>query len=193
MKKNIKLYFSLFIHTFKLSAFTFGGGYVIVPLMKKEFVDKLGWIDEKEMLDYVAIAQSSPGAMAVNASVLVGFRLAGIVGSLITIFATVLPPLVLITVISLFYARFAANEVVANVLRGMQAGVSAVILDVVYGMASKVAKSKSLLDCVIMLLAFAAIYFFKLNIIFVIFAAAVLGLLRLCKKPVDREAKGAEK
>ena len=87
----MKFYWKLFTSTFQLSAFTFGGGYVIVPLMKKQFVEKLGWIDEKEMLDFTAIAQSSPGAMAVNASVLLGYHLSGIPGALVSILGTVLP------------------------------------------------------------------------------------------------------
>ena len=94
--------------------------------MKKQFVEKLGWLDEKEMLDFTAIAQSSPGAMAVNASVLLGYHLSGILGALIAIFGTVLPPLILLSVISAGYTTFASNEIVKNVMRGMQAGVCAV-------------------------------------------------------------------
>ena len=91
MKKNWKLYLALFWETFKISAFTFGGGYVIVSLMKKQFADKRGWIDEKEMLDFTAIAQSSPGSIAVNASILVGYKVGGAFGALVTILGTVLP------------------------------------------------------------------------------------------------------
>lgn len=76
-----KVLWKLFISTLYLSAFTFGGGYVIVTLMKKKFVDDLHWIDEKEMLDLVAIAQSSPGAIAVNGAIVVGYKLAGIAGA----------------------------------------------------------------------------------------------------------------
>jgi len=75
-----KYYRTIFKSTFFLSAFTFGGGYVIIPLMKKKFVDELGWLDEEDMLNIAAIAQSSPGAMAVNASILIGWRLMGVAG-----------------------------------------------------------------------------------------------------------------
>ena len=177
MKKDFKFFVKLYFNTFKLSAFTFGGGYVIVPLMKKQFVDKLGWIDEKEMLDFVAIAQSSPGAIAVNTSVLVGYSLAGVPGAIITILGTVTPPLVLLTAISYFYVAFSSNAVVQDVLHGMQAGVSAVILDVIYTMGSKVFKSKSLLSVAIMLLAFAAVYFLKVNVILVILISGIFGIL----------------
>ena len=72
MEKNLKFYLKLFSSTFYLSAFTFGGGFVIIPLMKKQFVDKYKWIEEEEMIDLIAIAQASPGAVAVNAAILVG-------------------------------------------------------------------------------------------------------------------------
>ena len=88
MKKDAKLYLKLFTSTFYLSAFTFGGGYVIIPLMKKKFADDLHWIEEKEMLDLTAIAQSSPGPIAVNAAILIGYRLAGKLGTLVTIIGT---------------------------------------------------------------------------------------------------------
>ena len=84
-----KVLWKLFISTLYLSAFTFGGGYVIVTLMKKKFVDDLHWIDEKEMLDLVAIAQSSPGAIAVNGAIVVGYKLAGIAGVLVSILETI--------------------------------------------------------------------------------------------------------
>ena len=90
----------LFWSTLYLSAFTFGGGYVIVSLMKKKFVDDYQWIDEKEMLDLVAIAQSSPGAIAINGAIVVGYKLAGITGVLISIIGTIIPPFVIISLLS---------------------------------------------------------------------------------------------
>ena len=99
----------LFWSTLYLSAFTFGGGYVIVSLMKKKFVDELGWIDEEEMLDLVAIAQSTPGAIAVNGAIVVGYKLEGIIGVIAAITGTIIPPFVIISVISFFYELFASN------------------------------------------------------------------------------------
>ena len=117
----------LFISTLYLSAFTFGGGYVIVTLLKQKFVDELHWIDDEEMLDLVAIAQSSPGAIAVNGAIVVGYKLAGIPGILCSVLGAILPPFVILTVISFFYTAFKTNFVVQAMLRGMKAGVSAVI------------------------------------------------------------------
>ena len=95
-----------------MSGFTFGGGYVIIPLMKKKFVNDLGWIDENEMTDLVAIAQSSPGSIAVNASILVGYKIAGFPGAVITTLGTMLPPLFILSIISLFYVEFRDNRYV---------------------------------------------------------------------------------
>lgn len=177
MKRDLKFFVMLFLYTFQLSAFTFGGGYVIVPLMKKQFVEQLGWIDEKEMLDFVAIAQSTPGAMAVNAATLLGYHLAGMKGALVAIFGTILPPFILLSVISLFYTAFVANPIVKNVLRAMQAAVSAVILDVVIGMAGSIFKNKKLVPIFLMIAAFIAGAFFEVNVIYIILVCAAAGLI----------------
>lgn len=91
---------TLFLSTLYLSAFTFGGGYVIVTLMRKKFVSEYHWIDEDEMLDLIAIAQSSPGAIAVNGAIVVGYKLAGILGIIISVIATIIPPFVVISLLS---------------------------------------------------------------------------------------------
>lgn len=98
---NNKLW-KLFISTFYLSAFTFGGGYVIVTLMRKKFVSDFHWIDEDEMLDLVAIAQSAPGAIAVNGAIVIGYKIAGILGILVSVLAAILPPFFIVTLVSFF-------------------------------------------------------------------------------------------
>ena len=106
MEKRKSIYRKLFSSTFYISAFTFGGGYVIIPLMKKKFVEGLKWIEEDEMLNLIAIAQSSPGPIAVNTSVLIGYNVAGLVGALVSLWATILPPMITLSVISMFYSAF---------------------------------------------------------------------------------------
>lgn len=182
MKHNLKFYWKLFISTFQLSAFTFGGGYVIVPLMKKKFVEKLGWIDEREMLDFTAIAQSSPGPIAVNASVLLGYHLSGVPGALVAIFGTVLPPLILLSVISIGYSAFISNEIVNNILHGMQIGVCAVIIDVVMDMSSVIIKDKKIVPIILMLASFISVTAFNVNVVFVILACGLVGLISAIKK-----------
>ena len=113
---SLQKYKKLFFSTFKLSACTFGGGFVIIPLMRKKFVEELGWIDEDEMLDLTAIAQSSPGAIAVNASILVGYHVAGFPGAMLTVLGTVLPPLIIISIISMFYQAFRDNAIYNSII-----------------------------------------------------------------------------
>ena len=173
--KGKALYWKLFWSTFQLSAFTFGGGYVIVPLMRRKFVEDLHWIEEDEMMDLTAIAQSTPGAMAVNASVLVGYRVAGVLGAFTTVFATVLPPFLVLSVISLFYAQFRDNWVVNLVMKGMQAGVAAVICDVVFSMGRNILKLRRVLPRIMMAGAFVASWFFGINVVLVILICAVVG------------------
>lgn len=175
MKKDIKFYFKLFASTFYLSAFTFGGGFVIIPLMRKKFVVQYKWIDEKEMLDLTAIAQASPGAIAVNAAILVGYRLAGILGAMITILGTVLPPLLILSLISLAYTEFRDSLIVKYVLRGMQVGVAAVIIDVVVTMGIDLIKERKVLPIMVMLSSFVAAFFLHINVIFMILASGMIG------------------
>lgn len=176
--RNAKLYATLFLSTFQLSAFTFGGGYVIVPLMRKRFVEGLGWIDEQEMMDLIAIAQSSPGPIAVNASIIIGYRIAGVLGALCTILGTVLPPLIILSLISLAYTAFRDNAVVSLVMECMQAGVAAVICDVVITMAQGICKLKKLLPIAIMVLAFVAQAVFHVNVMIVLLVCGVVGAIR---------------
>lgn len=170
---------TLFTSMLYISAFTFGGGFVIVTFMKKKFVDELHWINEDEMLDMTALAQSAPGAIAVNAAILVGRRVAGFTGMIASVLGTIIPPITILAVISLFYKAFATNPWVAAVLGGMQAGVAAVICDVVWNLGAKVVKEKSAMSTAIMAGAFIATAFFKVNVIVIILCAAALGVIRL--------------
>lgn len=179
MKKKLTLYVKLFTATFYLSAFTIGGGYVIVPLMKKKFVDDLKWIKEEEMLNLIAIAQSSPGAVAVNAAMLLGYRIAGITGASVAILATILPPLIFISIISVFYSVFRDNAFVNAVLKAMQAGVAAVIADVVINLGKSVIKQKEVVSVLIMAAAFAATFFLAVNVMYIILICGFIGALKL--------------
>ena len=166
----------LFYSKLYISAFTFGGGFVIVTFMKRRFVDQLGWLEEPEMLDMTAIAQSSPGPIALNAAIQVGWRVGGLPGMVVATIATVLPPMVVLSIVSIFYTAFADNEYVAVVLKGMQAGVAAVIADVVCDLGGKVFKTKSWIHIVMMFAAFAVSFFTSVNIVYVILASALIGV-----------------
>lgn len=111
-KNDWKLLGQLFLTMFTLNACTFGGGFVIVSLMKKKVVEERHWLEEDEMLDVTAIAQSSPGPIPVNASVILGYRLHGILGSLTAVAGTILPPMLLLSLIAVFYDQFRANRII---------------------------------------------------------------------------------
>ncbi len=172
---NKKVLWTLFSSVLKISACTFGGGFVIVPLMRKRFAQELGWIGEQEMLDLVSIAQSAPGPIAVNAAIMVGYRVAGVLGALIAALGTALPPLVIISGISAFYHTFRSSTVVSLLMKGMLCGVAAVILDVVVNMVAKLIKQKRALPLVILVGAFLAVRFFKVNILVIILLCALIG------------------
>lgn len=169
----------LFVSTLYLSAFTFGGGYVIVTLMKKKFVDEYHWIEENEMLDLVAIAQSSPGAIAVNGAIVVGYKLLGMLGALTAIIATIVPPFIVISLVSVFYNFFRTNQIVSKMLEGMQAGVGAVIALVVYEMVAGILHGKSPVSLVIMAAAFIATCIFKVNVIYVVIICGLIGIAQI--------------
>lgn len=178
----------LFLSTLYLSAFTFGGGYVIVTLMKKKFVDEYHWIDEQEMLDLVAIAQSCPGAIAVNGAIVVGYKLAGLPGVMTSVLATVIPPFSILSLISLCYAAFRSNQYVGWMLNGMQAGVGAVIMEVVWEMSSGIIKEKQTVPLLVMAAAFIANYFFGVSAIIIILLCIGLGIVTTLSR--EKQKKG---
>ena len=179
MKKDYSKLGALFRSMFMLSACTFGGGFVIVSLMKKKFVEELKWLDEDEMLDVTAITQSAPGPLPVNASVIIGYRIAGVIGSLTAILGTILPPMIIISVISLFYEQFRTNPYIAVALQVMRAGVAAVIFDVVINLAKNVVKTRRILYIAMMIIAFISTYLLGISAMIIIFTCLGIGLIDL--------------
>ena len=176
-KANPKILWQLFTSMFLLSSCTFGGGFVIVSLMKKKFVDEKKWLEEDEMLDITAITQSSPGPLPVNASVIIGYRMAGIAGSLTAIAGTILPPMIIISLISLCYEQFRTNEIVALALQVTRAGVAAVILDVTLNLAGNIIKLHNAFYLGMMILCFIAVVFFNVSAMAVILTCLAVGIV----------------
>ena len=174
-----RMLWQLFKATFLLSAFTFGGGFVIVSLMKKKFVEDLQWLEEEEMLDITAIAQSSPGPIPINASVILGYRMYGVIGSLVASLGTALPPMIIISVISVVYTQFRSNRIIAIALQVMRAGVAAVIFDVVINLAKNVIATKRTLYILLMATAFVGKVILGVDAMIVILCCLVVGLVDL--------------
>ena len=170
MKNKKSILRKLFFSCLYLSTFTFGGGYVIVTLMKKKFVDDYHWIEEDEMLDLVAIA--------VNGAIVVGYKLAGILGAMTAILGTIIPPFLIISVISVGYHSFSDSYFISQILEGMQAGVGAVIASVVYEMGVGIAQEKDKIALLIMAGAFTASCVYKINVVYIIIVCGMIGVIR---------------
>lgn len=177
-KTDAHTLWTLFKTCFIISACTFGGGMVIISMLQKKFVEELKWIGQEEVMDLVAIAQSCPGVMAVNTSIIIGYRIAGVPGALLTVVGTVLPPMIILTIISACYVQFRSNQIVALVLKGMQAGVAAVMINVTITMCGSVLEKKETLSILMLVCAAIAILFFDVDVILVILICGLIsGLL----------------
>ncbi|WP_025729275.1 chromate transporter [Atopobacter phocae] len=170
-------YSQLFISMLYLSGFTFGGGYVIVTLMKRQFVNQNHWLDENEMIDLIAIAQSSPGAIAINAAIIVGYKLKGLLGVITTVIATILPPFFIIALMSYFYSIVQDNFWLSTLLDGMQASVSALITSVTFEMATNIIHLRKNLLIGIMIMSFVLNLFAHVNVIWLILFSGLIGLV----------------
>lgn len=175
-KTTIKQLFWLFRTNLYISAFTFGGGYVVIPMVRKAFVQGKELFTEDELLDMAAVAQSSPGAIAINLSALAGYRTAGFLGAAVSCLGAVTPPLIILSVISSCYAFFRQNTLVAAVLKGMEAGVAALIVDTVVDMALTIFHRKNRFLSLLVPGAFLANFVFHINVIWVILASCMLCL-----------------
>ena len=176
------LLWKLFKSTFIISAFTIGGGFVIIPLLKAKFVDEYKWMDDKEALNLVAIAQSAPGVVAANAAISMGYKLGGIRGTLTALLATILPPLITLSIISYAYDAFAHNQYIQLVLKGMQCGATAIIINVAIDLLKKELKKKLALPLLIIVGTFIANYFFNVNLMYAVVVDAVIGFFLLRDK-----------
>lgn len=180
--KDKNFYLKLFKSTFIVSMFTVGGGYVIIPLLKAKYVDEYHWISDEETLNMVAIAQSTPGIMAVNTAIMLGYRMAGIFGAITGMFATILPPLIIISFVAIFYDAVAQNEQVKFILKGMQCGATALLLNVAIDLLKKQFQKKLFLPILIIAGTFIANIFFDVNIMILVAIDGVIGFLFLRDK-----------
>lgn len=180
MKKKLKNAFTLFLTFFKIGAFTFGGGYAMIPIIEKEMCEKHKWLKGEEILDIFAISESTPGPIAINSATFVGYRVAGVLGSFCATLGVVLPSFIVISVISLILAEFSSLEPVKYAFNGIRAGVLALVIKAFYSMYKKC--PKSLFSYIIMVGAFGASLFIDIlgldiSVIYIIVSCAVIGLV----------------
>ena len=174
---TVSFYLKLFWTTFSLSLFTFGGGFVIISLMRKKMVVKLGWIDDEEMLDFVTIAQSSPGPIAVNGSLMVGYHLAGFPGAMVATLGTVLPPMLILMLVSMGYNAVQDNPWIAAAFHGMRAVVAAIVLQVTWALFKPLAQKKQVLPIVLFIASFVSLFILKINIMVVMVAIIAFSMV----------------
>ena len=171
MKSIIELFWTFF----KIGAFTFGGGLAMIPLVQNEVVEKKKWLTNDEMMDLIAIAEATPGVIAVNTATYVGYRIGKFWGSLLATIGVVLPSLIVICIIAFFFDEFLAIPVVNAIFKGIRLGVSVLIFNAAIKMFKGI--KKTLVNYVIIILALMFSLFVDINSIYIILIGAVLGVI----------------
>ena len=171
-EKSAKLW-KLFATFFKIGAFTFGGGYAMIPLIQKEAVEKNGWVTDDDILEIIAIAESTPGPIAINSATFVGYRTCGVLGSMCATLGVVLPSFVTILLISFVLQQFRELKAVQYAFNGIRAGVLALLFKALWTMYKKAPKSWA--SYVVMGASFVLTAIFDINVLFVIIGCAVFG------------------
>lgn len=177
-REKRKLYLWLAGISLYISSVTFGGGYVVIPLIKKSYVEKKKLFSEEDSMDMAAVAQSSPGAIAINLSGLCGYRVAGIAGTIICCLAAVTPPLVILSAVSAFYDAFRSNLVIAALLKGMEAGVAAIMLDFIIDLWLPIIGKRDLLLTLLVPTAFVCNFFLGIHVALILLACVALVVVR---------------
>ncbi|MBE6687107.1 MAG: chromate transporter [Ruminococcaceae bacterium] len=174
---RFKLCLQLFCSFFKIGLFTFGGGMAMIPFIQRETVEKHGWIEEKDILEILAISESTPGPIAINTATFIGYQKAGVFGSAAATFGVVLPSFFIISIISLFLKQFMGIKAVEYAFAGIRAGVIALVIKALI----KLFKGcpKNVVSYVIIALAFIAAVVFDVNVIIIIISAGLIGLASL--------------
>lgn len=173
-----KTCWKLFSSMLVLSGLTFGGGFVIIPLMQRRFADELGWLTREEILDMTAFARASPGAVTVNAAVQVGARMAGAAGALCGVLGTILPPLAALSALSLCYEALSASPIAAALLYGLRLAVAVVVADAAAAMAAEIFRGRDRLQKAVMSTAFLLSLATNISTIWLLMGGILLGWLR---------------
>jgi len=185
---GLKKLWILFRTTFLISL-TANTGYAILSVMKSTFVQKYKWVSPEDMADYIAMAQSVPGPIAVNASVIIGYQTAGFSGALAAVSGCALPPLLVMIIVILFYNRLIENRMVAVFLKGMQYGVAAMLLDVLISLFTNVTKKDKEYAIVMIIVSFLYVRFVKYSIFFLALGCVAAGIIKVLLVNRKKEAE----
>lgn len=165
----------MFWSFFRIGAFTIGGGYVMIPLIQKDIVDRHGWLSKDEFVDILAVAQTAPGALAVNTATYVGFELRGVLGALVSAAGCVLPSIIIITLVAAMFSQLASVGAVQAAFAGVRPAVVVLILSAVLKIGKPIVKSRR--DLVLAAVALVAVAAFRISTPVVIVAAAIAGVV----------------
>ena len=174
-KGTAKLCLELFISFLKIGAFTFGGGYAMLPLMQRETVENHNWVEKEDVLDMLAVSQSTPGPFAINMATFVGYRTAGFWGAFCATFGVVLPSFIIILLISTVLTHFEEYKAVKYAFNGIRAGVLALIIKAFVSMFKQC--PKEVFSYTVLFVTLAVSVIFSANALVVIAASAVVGLV----------------
>lgn len=172
----MKEYWKIFSIFFKLGLTTIGGGYVMLPLLQRELVEKQKWYSEEEFVDILAIAQSSPGPIVVNAAMLIGYRKLGVFGGILSVFGAVLPAFSIILLVSVFFFEARDNEIVMRLFQGIRPAVVGLIGAAAIGL-TKVSIKKAKKSLLLTIISFVMISFLGISPVFALLGATGVGLL----------------
>ncbi len=186
----MKLLFQLFFAFFRIGALTFGGGYAMLPMFKKELVEKHQWCTEEDILDYYAIAQCTPGVIAVNTASFIGFKKKGVLGAIFATLGVVTPSILIITVIAAFITHFADNQYVVHAFAGIRIAVCALVAVTVFGLFKK--NVKDILAAILAIAAFVATYFWGVSPIIAVVVAASAGIVSSVIREKNRNSANKE-
>lgn len=173
----MKIIFEIFLSIFKIGAFTFGGRYAMIPLIEQEVVNNKKWLNKDEFMDVLVVAQSLPGAMAINASIFLGYRIAGILGAISALIAVILPSFIIIILIAAFFMQFRNNYYVNAAFMGITAAVPMLVLVGAISLAKGI--PKNLRSLITILISLIALIFFHINPVVVIIVSGVYGAIFL--------------
>ena len=173
----MKIIFEIFLSIFKIGAFTFGGGYAMITLIEQEVVNNKKWLNKDEFMDVLVVAQSLPGAMAINASIFLGYRIAGILGAISALIAVILPSFIIIILIAAFFMQFRNNYYVNAAFMGITAAVPMLVLVGAISLAKGI--PKNLRSLITILISLIALIFFHINPVVVIIVSGVYGAIFL--------------
>ena len=168
---------SLFISFFKINLITFGGGYAIVPIIKKTFVDEKQQLTEEKMYNLIALAQSTPGALAINTSMFVGYEIHGVIGTLVALVGAFLPPLLVISIISMFYQIFQSDPLIQAILLGMRGAVSAIMIVAAYTMTQSLLSMNKGFSILMMTLAILLSLYTNLSVGYLMLMSGFIGFI----------------